>query len=51
MGNCASETITEEQMMSNNIDMEMSRAQKNENEKIKLLLLGEFCEIPQKCRV
>jgi len=40
MGNCASETMTEEQMKSNNIDMEMNRAQKDENEKIKLLLLG-----------
>ena len=44
MGNCASEAMTEEQLKSNNIDLEMSRAQKDENEKIKLLLLGEFAK-------
>jgi len=41
MGTCAtSAAMSEEQIRSQNIDAEMNRAEKDENEKIKLLLLG-----------
>ena len=43
MGTCAtSAAMSEEQIRSQNIDAEMNRAEKDENEKIKLLLLGDF---------